>query len=105
MDAHPPQSFARKQTGGSRPLADVRSIYDAALMKPWNMVVGIAIGSAVGALAWWSSYVPGAGMFQNMQLILVPIALAIVIVSIRNKHRKVGPYEHATVARNKQGVL
>jgi Na+/H+-dicarboxylate symporter len=74
-------------------------------MKPWNMNIGMAIGLTVGALLWWSSYVPGAGMFQNMQLLIVPIAMAIVIVSIRNKRRKVGPYDPDTVARNKRGVL
>jgi hypothetical protein len=74
-------------------------------MKPWNMTIGMAIGLAVGALLWWGNYDPGAGMFQNMQLLIGPAALAILIVSIRNKRKKAGPYDPDIIARNKRGRL
>lgn len=72
-------------------------------MKPWNMTVGITIGLAVGMLLWWSSYVPSKSLFQNPQLVIVPMAIAISIVSIRNKRRKVGPYDPEITGRNKRG--
>jgi hypothetical protein len=72
-------------------------------MKPWNMTVGIAIGLLVGVLLWWSSYVPSAGIFQNPQLVIVPAAIAIFIVSVRNRRKKVGPYDPEDIARNKRG--
>ena len=57
----------------------------------------------VGVLLWWSSYVPSKGVLQNPQLVIVPMAIAIVIVSVRNRRRKVGPYDPETIARNKRG--
>lgn len=72
-------------------------------MKPWNMTVGITIGLAVGMLLWWSSYVPSKSLFQNPQLVIVAIAIAISIVSMHNKRRKVGPYDPEIIARNKRG--
>ena len=72
-------------------------------MKPWNMTVSVAVGLVVGVLLWWSSYVPSKGVLQNPQLVIVPMAIAIVIVSMRNRRRKVGPYDPETIARNKRG--
>ncbi len=72
-------------------------------MKPWNMNVGMTIGLAVGVLLWWGSYVPSEGIFQNPQLVIVPAAIAIVIVSVRNRRKKVGPYDPEVIARNKRG--
>lgn len=74
-------------------------------MKPWNMNLGIVIGLSMGLLLWWGSYASGAGMFQNLQLIVVPAAIAILIVSVRNKRKKVGPYAPKVVARNKRGRI
>ncbi|UVO53178.1 hypothetical protein [Sphingomonas sp. SUN039] len=74
-------------------------------MKPWNMTVGIVIGLAVGLLLWWGSYVPGAGVFQNLQLIIGPAAVSILIVSVRNKRKKVGPYDPEVIAQNKRGRI
>ena len=72
-------------------------------MKPWNMNVGIAIGLVIGVLLWWSSYVPGKGVFQNEQLVLTPAAIGAVIVGMRNRRKKVGPYDPKLVERNKRG--
>jgi len=72
-------------------------------MKPWNMKYGIALGLVVGALLWWGSYVPGEGIFQNLQLLIVPVATAIVVVSARNRRKKVGPYDPEVIVRNKRG--
>jgi hypothetical protein len=74
-------------------------------MKPWNMAFGMVIGLAAGLLLWWGSYVPGAGLFQNLQLIVVPAAVGILIVSIRNRRKNVGPYDPEVIARNKRGRL
>lgn len=71
--------------------------------KPWNMAIGIAAGVVVGALMWWRAYVPDAGVFQNPQLIVVPAALGVLVVSIRNKREKIGPYDPETIERNKKG--
>lgn len=87
------------------PLANIECIDDVALMKPWNMSFGIVVGLAVGALLWWSSYVPGRGMFQNSHLVIAPAAIAILIVSVRHKRRKVGPYDPEIIARNKRGRM
>lgn len=74
-------------------------------MKPWNMTVGIAIGLVIGVLLWWGNYVPSKGMFQNPQLVIVPAAIAILIVSVRNRRNKVGPYDPEDIARNKRGKV
>ena len=63
------------------------------------------MGLAVGVLLWWGNYVPGAGWFQNLQLIVVPVAAGILIVSIRNRRKKIGPYDPEVIARNKRGRL
>lgn len=72
-------------------------------MKPWNMTVGLAIGLSIGFVLWWNSYVPDDGIFQNWQLVIGPAAIAIVIVSVRNRWKKVGPYDPEVIARNKRG--
>jgi len=74
-------------------------------MKPWNMTVAIVIGLVVGVLLWWGSYVPSEGIFQNPQLVIGPAAIAILIVAVRNRRKKVGPYDPEVIARNKRGKL
>jgi hypothetical protein len=69
--------------------------------KPWRMEVGVLVGLLVGALVWWTAYEPGAGLMQKPQLLLVPAALGALAISLRNKRKKVGPYDPETVARNK----
>jgi hypothetical protein len=80
-------------------------MHHAARMKPWNLMVGMAIGLAIGVLLWWSSYVPSKGMFQNPQLIIVPAAIGILIVSARNRRKKVGTYDPEVIAQNKRGRM
>jgi hypothetical protein len=71
--------------------------------KPWNMMVGVGTGLIIGALLWRSRYVPGAGLFQNPQILIVPAALGALIVSLRNRRKKVGPYDPDVIARNRKG--
>jgi hypothetical protein len=73
--------------------------------KPWGMKVGILGGLLVGALMWWSAYDPRLGLTQKPQLLLVPGAVGILVVSLRNRRRKVGPYDPETLERNKRGTL
>jgi hypothetical protein len=65
----------------------------------------MALGLLGGAILWWSSFVPGAGLFQNPQLLLLPSAVAILVVSIRNKREKVGSYDPEIMAQNKRGRI
>ncbi|HEX7820493.1 MAG TPA: hypothetical protein VF463_07720 [Sphingobium sp.] len=71
--------------------------------KPWHMATGVVCGLFVGAALWWNSYIPGAGLFQNPQLFIIPAALGIVVVSLRNKRKKIGPYDPDVVALNRHG--
>lgn len=72
-------------------------------MKPWNMTVGIAIGMVIRVFLWWGSYVPSEGMFRNPQLVIVPAAVGSLIVNVRNRRQKVGPYDPEIIALNKRG--
>ena len=71
--------------------------------RPWRMEVGMLVGLLVGALVWWSAYEPHLGLMQKPQLLLVPAALGAGVVGLRNKRKKVGPYDPATIGRNKRG--
>lgn len=71
--------------------------------KPWKTGIGIAVGLIVGVSVWWSVYVPDAGPFQNPQLVLVPAALGVLLVYIRNRRKKVGPYDRETIDQNRNG--
>lgn len=73
--------------------------------RPWRMDIGVLVGLLVGALVWWNAYEPGAGLMQNPQLVVVPSALAVLAVSLRNKSKKVGPYDPEVQARNKGGRI
>jgi hypothetical protein len=48
------------------------------------------------------SYVPSEGMFQNPQRVIVPAAIVIAIVDVRNRRKKVGQYDPKGIARNKR---
>jgi hypothetical protein len=53
--------------------------------KPWRQTTGVVAGSLVGALLWWNNYIPGGGLFQNLRLILIPAAIGIFVVDMRNR--------------------
>ena len=63
------------------------------------------IGFLIGAVIWWSAYVPGAGVLQNLQLLIGPAVFGVVIVSFRNWLKKVGPYDPETIEKNRRGRL
>ena len=73
--------------------------------KPWRPDVGMIVGVAVGVFIWWSAYEPGAGLLQNPQLIIVPAAFGAMVVTLRNRWKKVGPSDPETIQRNKSGVV
>ncbi|MBO9579991.1 MAG: hypothetical protein J7498_03790 [Sphingobium sp.] len=84
-------------------LNDVEAFTDPARPKPWRMEVGFLCGLAVGAVLWWISFLPGGGLFQNLQMLLMPVAVGILIVSLRNRKKSVGFYDPDIIARNKRG--
>jgi hypothetical protein len=71
--------------------------------KPWPVEIGMACGLAVGAVLWWGSFVEGGGLFQNPQLILLPAAIGVTAVALRNRRKRVGVYDPEIIARNKGG--
>ncbi|GAA3888014.1 hypothetical protein GCM10022276_03900 [Sphingomonas limnosediminicola] len=73
--------------------------------KPRRTDIGVIVGIAVGVLIWWTAYDPRAGLLQNLQLIIVPAAFGVVVVTLRNRWKKVGPYDPETIERNKRGVV
>lgn len=74
-------------------------------MRPWRIGIGFAIGLIVGGMIWWNAFEPGLGLFQKPQLIIVPAALGILIVILRNKWRRVGQFDPRAQAKNKRGRL
>lgn len=72
-------------------LADINNMQDIARMKRWNMTFEIAIGLAAGALLSSGSYVPNEGILQHPQLLIVSVAIAIVIVWVRNRRKEGRP--------------
>ena len=73
--------------------------------RPWRTELGAIVGLAVGLLVWWSAYDPAAGLLQNSQLVIVPAAVGVLVVSLRNRWKKVGPYDPEIIERNKSGVV
>jgi hypothetical protein len=71
--------------------------------KPWRTAIGGAIGLIVGVLLWWDAYEPGLGLFQNAKLLLVPVAVGILVVTVRNWRKQVGPFDPDVQKSNKQG--
>lgn len=61
------------------------------------------VGLLVGALLWWATYLPGAGLFSNLHLLILPAAMGAVVVALRNSRKKVGVYDPKIVAQNKKG--
>jgi hypothetical protein len=58
--------------------------------KPWRVGIGVLVGLIVGIAIWWSAFEPRMGIFQQPQLIVVPAALGVLIVILRNKRRATG---------------
>lgn len=76
---------------------------DRAKPKPWRMGVGMGCGMAVGAVLWWSGFVEGGGILQNPQLFLLPAAIGVAVVALRNRRNQVGINDPEIMTRNKQG--
>lgn len=84
-------------------LDEVEAFTDPTQPKPWRMEAGFICGLAIGALLWWWTFLPGGGLFQNLQMLLIPAAIGIAVVSLRNRKKSVGFYDPEIVARNKRG--
>jgi hypothetical protein len=83
--------------------AELVSGDDPTRPKPWPMEAGMFVGLLVGALLWWATYLPGAGLFSNLHLLILPAAMGAVVVALRNSRKKVGVYDPKIVAQNKKG--
>jgi hypothetical protein len=53
--------------------------------KPWSLKRGFVGGLIFGTLIWWSAFEPALGAFQKPQLLVVPAAIGILIVILRNR--------------------
>lgn len=73
--------------------------------KPWRTGVGVFVGLMVGGVAWWTAFEPAFGLMQKPQLLLLPAALGILVVNLRNRLKKAGPYDPEIVAMNRRGRL
>lgn len=71
--------------------------------KPWRIAIGVWIGLAAGIVIWWMRYLPGGGFFQNIELVVVPVALGALVVTLRNRREEVGYYDPENIEQNKQG--
>ncbi|MBT2185847.1 hypothetical protein [Sphingobium nicotianae] len=71
--------------------------------KPWRLEIGLLAGLLVGAALWWANYLPGAGLFDNLPLLVVPPALGALVVVLRNSRKKVGVHDPRIIAQNEQG--
>jgi len=74
-----------------------------AKVRPWRMEAGMICGLIVGALLWWIKYLPGGGVFQNLQWIVVPAAAGILIVALRNRRKEIGYFDPEVIAENQRG--
>ena len=83
--------------------AELVSGDDPTKPKAWRMEAGILGGLAVGAALWWANYLPGAGLFDNLHLLLAPAAAGMFLVTLRNSRMKVGAFEPKIVEQNKRG--
>jgi hypothetical protein len=71
--------------------------------KAWRIEAGILCGAVAGAILWMMAFVQGGGIFQNLQLILVPVAVGILVVVLRNRREEVGYYDPENLEQNRQG--
>ncbi|HEY1124257.1 MAG TPA: hypothetical protein VGE65_01380 [Sphingobium sp.] len=76
---------------------------DPATPKPWHVEAGAGVGLLVGTVLWWVNYLPGAGLFHNLHLVILPMGVGFFIVTLRNSRKKVGAYNPRIVAQNKRG--
>jgi hypothetical protein len=72
-------------------------------VKPWRLEAGLLAGLVAGGLFYWWSYLPGASLFHNLHLLVVPPALGAFAVTLRNSRMKVGAYDPRIVAQNRKG--
>jgi len=83
--------------------AELVSIDNPARPKAWPMEAGLLAGLSVGAFMWWANYLPGASLFSNLHLLIIPAAAGMFLVALRNSRQKVGVYDPRIVEQNKRG--
>ncbi|MXP27784.1 hypothetical protein GRI58_02970 [Porphyrobacter algicida] len=71
--------------------------------KPWRLEAGIAAGLVMGGLWLWIEYDPFFGIFHDLHIVVIAAAIGMAVVAIRNRHKKVGPWDPNTIARNRKG--
>jgi len=71
--------------------------------KPWRVEIGMLCGGVLGVILWMITFVPGGGIFQNLQLIISPAAVGVLVVILRNRREEVGYFDPENIEQNKQG--
>jgi len=71
--------------------------------KVWRIEAGLGAGLLVGAVFWWLKYLPGAGLFHNLHLFVVPAAIGGFLVVLRNSRKRIGAYDPRIVVQNRKG--
>jgi hypothetical protein len=80
-------------------------IGDMTKSRPWRIGLGGIVGFAIALVIWWSAYDPARGLLQHPQLLIAPVAAGIFIVTLRNRHKKVGPFDPDVRARSESGQV
>lgn len=71
---------------------------------PWPMKTGFFIGAAIGGFTLLLSPISRTTS-QQLSLIIVPAAIGILVVIIRNSWRKAGEFNPKHQEKNKRGRL
>lgn len=76
---------------------------DPARPRVWRVEAGLGAGLLAGAGLWWLNHLPGAGLFHNLHLLVIPAALGAFAVALRNSRKRIGAYDPRIVAQNRKG--
>lgn len=73
--------------------------------KPWKTSLGALVGAVVGGALSWNAYDPARGILQIVSPVIGSAALGVFVVGLRNRQKKVGPYDPDVIAENRRGRI